>query len=738
MPNASHPVWSPPPQVRYLLGLGSGETPTSDEVIARLVIRLGEEVEAARRLRLEAATFRQLFRNSPDGIVVLDGADRILDANPAFESLFGYAIEDVRGRFLNDVIVPLEGREEARQVSGAALQGRPVHIDTTRRRIDGTLVTVSVLGSPIIMADGQSGVFGIYRDIGEQVKAASDLRRYAEDLARSLEALNDAKTRAETAARVKSDFLATMSHEIRTPMNGILGMLELLLDTELTEEQRDCAVTVKTSADALLTMMNDILDFSKIEAGRLEVDPHPFDLEIAVEDVIELMTPRARERGIDLLHRYPQGTPRRLVGDAGRVRQILLNLVGNAIKFTSRGHVLVEVNCLDQGPGVARMQIAVTDTGIGIPVEKQDLIFEKFTQADASTTRQFGGTGLGLAISKELSTLMGGSIQLESIPGAGSTFRVVLPLPKDRTPLPPVPRGNLAGVRTLVVDDNAGNRRLLVEQLTEWDLRPTVLGEPGEAVPAILAAQAEGDPYGLVILDYQMPGQNGLALGCAIHACEGGQGVPLVLLTSSGQRGEAARFQSAGFSAYLVKPVRARTLRDTLSAVLGSAGRRDPEGGPVFVTRYTVVEAERPPDPAAVTGGGVANVGPPTVLLAEDNAVNRLVAERMLRRLGCEVVSASTGHEVLEILATRPCDLILMDCQMPELDGYEATAAIRSRDWPANRVPIVAVTANAMDGDRERCLAAGMDDYLTKPLGPDDLATVLARWVPASPDDSAA
>ena len=636
---------------------------------------------------------------------------------------------------LNDVIVPLEGREEARKVSGAAMQGRPVHIDTTRRRADGTLVTVSVLGSPILMADGQSGVFGIYRDIGEQVKAASDLRRYAEDLARSLEALNDAKVRAETAARVKSDFLATMSHEIRTPMNGILGMLELLLDTDLTEEQRDCAVTVKSSADALLTMMNDILDFSKIEAGRLEVDPHPFDLEIAVEDVIELMTPRARERGLDLLHRYPQGTPRRLVGDAGRVRQILLNLVGNAIKFTSHGHVLVEVECLDQSPGVARMQLSVTDTGIGIRSDKQQLIFEKFTQADASTTREFGGTGLGLAISKELSTLMGGSIQLESTPGTGSTFRVILPLPKDRTVLPPVPRGNLAGVRTLVVDDNAVNRRLLVEQLAEWDLRPTVLGEPTEAVPAIRAAQAQGDPYGLIILDYQMPGQDGMALGHAIRECEAGQRVPLVLVTSSGQRGEAARFQAAGFSAYLVKPVRARTLRDTLSAVIGSAGS-DAESGPVFVTRYTVVESERAADPESVDRKPAVSAGPPVVLLAEDNAVNRLVAERMLRRLGCEVVSASTGHEVLEILARRACDLILMDCQMPELDGYEATEAIRSRDGPESRVPIVAVTANAMEGDRERCHAAGMDDYISKPLRPDDLATVLARWVAPPPADS--
>ncbi len=733
MPDASPPSWSPPPQVRYLLGLGTDEKASPDEVIARLVTRLGEEVESGRRLRLEAATFRQLFRNSPDGIVVLDGADRILDANPAFESLFGYAIGDIRGRFLNDVIVPLEGREEARQVSGEALQGRPVHIDTTRRRADGSLVTVSVLGSPIIMGDGQSGVFGIYRDIGEQVKAASELRRSAEDLARSLEALNDAKIRAETAARVKSDFLATMSHEIRTPMNGILGMLELLLDTDLSEEQRDCAVTVKSSADALLTMMNDILDFSKIEAGRLEVDPHPFDLEVAVEDVIELMTPRARERGIDLLHRYPHGTPRRLVGDAGRVRQILLNLVGNAIKFTSQGHVLVEVECLEQGPGVARMQLSVTDTGIGIPQEKQDLIFEKFTQADASTTREFGGTGLGLAISKELSVLMGGAITLESVPGAGSTFRVVLPLPKDRTHLPPVPRGTLAGVRTLVVDDNAVNRRLLVEQLAEWELRPVVLGDPGEAVAAVLAAQREGDPYALIILDYQMPGQDGLALGRAIRECEAGQEVPLVLLTSSGQRGEAARFQEAGFSAYLVKPVRARILRDTLGAVLGSAGLPDSEGKPVFITRYTVIESERPPDPSTANGSPEGRGGPPTVLLAEDNAVNRLVAERMLRRLGCEVVSASTGQEVLEVLARHPCDLILMDCQMPELDGYEATAAIRGRDWPASRVPIVAVTANAMEGDRERCHAAGMDDYLTKPLRPDDLAAVLTRWVSPSP-----
>jgi PAS domain S-box-containing protein len=670
-----------------------------------------------------------------DCVSIADLDDRLVFVNSAFLQTYGFTQEELMGREIAIVRSPMTSSKIGNRIHAATLAGGWSG-EIMNRRKDGSDFPVELWTS--VVRDDKGNILatvGVARDITDRKLAESQREAAVEELHGTLREMRETNLRleeatvyatalavqAESASKAKGQFLANMSHEIRTPMNGVIGMTGLLLDSDLSIEQRQCAEAVRASGEALLALINDILDFSKIEAGKLDLELLDFDLGVILEDTAELLAFKAQEKGLDIVCLIESDVPVLLRGDPGRLRQIILNLGGNAIKFTEQGGITLRAGRVAESDRHATIRFAVTDTGIGIPRDKQEKLFSPFIQVDGSTSRKYGGTGLGLAISKDLAELMGGVIGVESPPApltpggesGGSTFwftAVFEKRPAEQIP-EQTPSPDLSGVRVLVVDGNGTNRLLVTMMLKKWGCRSTEALNGGAAQDRLREAAAGGDPYSVALLDMVLPDMDGAELGRRIKESPDHHDTRLIMMMSIGRQGDRVRFTGLGFTGFLTKPLRQSQVRECLADVLGLSKEKAP-----LPSR----------DYASGTTGSGTHTRTARILLAEDNAINQIVGLKILQKLGYRADPVANGLEVIQALETIPYDLVLMDCQMPEMDGFEATRAIRKMNMD---IPIIALTANAMKGDRELCLDAGMNDYLSKPVKSADMAAILDRWL---------
>ena len=705
---------------------GIGRDITARMKVEADLVQAREEAEAASRrlstqheiLDAEREMLRTIIDTVPDFMYVKDLESRFIVVNSALAQLMGAAKpEDLLGKtdfdFYSRELAAGFYEDEQRVIRS----GQPMVDCEETHCINSPNGERYLLTTKVPLLDSQghvTGIAGIGRDITLRKTMDDALRESNRELREATDWANKMAVEAEDANRSKSEFLANMSHEIRTPMNGVLGMNGLLLGTDLDQEQRHFAEVVDASAKALLTVIDDILDFSKVEAGKMELDTMDFNLHSLMGDFAEMMAERVGEKRLEFICAVAPDVSSHLQGDPGRLRQVLLNLVSNAMKFTRQGEVVVRVGLISQTDAEVFLRFTVRDTGIGIPLDKQKILFTSFTQVDASTTRQYGGTGLGLAISKKLVELMGGGIGLESKEGEGSEFWFTIRLAKQLANRPvDYPKVPVTGARILVVDDNATNREVLTAQLQSWGAVVAAVESGSTALTCMRYAVETGSPFQLAVLDMMMPGMDGATLGRAILEDDTLKSIPLVMMTSLGQRGDAHRFKEIGFSAYLIKPVRQSDLYDCLVTVLTGEKQKETRA---IITRHSLRDSRR---------------GNARILLVEDNVTNQEVASGMLQRLGWRADVAADGMQAVQALEAQPYDLVLMDVQMPVMDGYEATRLIRDPNSGVlnHNIPIIATTAHAMAGDAEKCLAAGMSDYISKPIDPKILDQVLEKWL---------